>query len=306
MEIKEIRKEIYLMEDHISVVFIKTGEEKGILIDTGIDKSYGKKVGVELKKLKIRDLTIINSHSHGDHYGGNTYFQKEFSCIFYATEIEKAIIENPILEPIYLGSGAWPIKELRTKFLMGESVKVNKIIDPLMDKLIIDGISLEIIELPGHGFSQIGIGIQDVMYLADILYSKETLEKHKIPYLTDVKSCLMTLKKLKKTSYTFYIGAHLGIVHREELEKLVMYHENRINEIINFIYEITLEHKEIEFYKVMNFIMKKYNIKISGIGQYYLMNGTITSFVNYLHEKGEIEIFIKENKLGVKICNKKD
>ena len=58
-----------------------------------------------------------NTHSNADHDGGNTLLQNRLGCAVYATPMEKAVVEHPILEPSFL-YGGYPFKKLRKKFLM--------------------------------------------------------------------------------------------------------------------------------------------------------------------------------------------
>ena len=52
---------------------------------------------------------------------------------------------------------------------------------------------LKIINLPGHFFDMVGFRTgDDVVYLADCLSSKETLEKYQIGVLYDVENYLKT------------------------------------------------------------------------------------------------------------------
>ena len=56
----------------------------------------------------------------------------------------------------------------------------------------------EIIPLLGHFFDMIGIRTpEDVVYLADCLSSKETLDKYQIGFIYDVGAYIATLEKVK-------------------------------------------------------------------------------------------------------------
>lgn len=60
------------------------------------------------------------------------------------------------------------------------------------------------IELPGHFFDMVGFRIaDDVVYLADCLSSKETLDKYQISVLYDVVSYLSWLKDTGKLDVIF-------------------------------------------------------------------------------------------------------
>lgn len=52
-----------------------------ILIDSGISKSIAKDLDKALLRDHIEIVAIINTHCHGDHCGGNAYFQKKYPKI---------------------------------------------------------------------------------------------------------------------------------------------------------------------------------------------------------------------------------
>ena len=109
----------------------------------------------------------------------------------YAPGIECAFTRYPVLESAFL-YGGYPCKNLRHKFLMAQESDA----EPLTKAVLPAGISL--IGLPGHFFSMVGLRTpDDVVYLADCLSSKETLDKYPIGFVYDVAAYLDTLEKVK-------------------------------------------------------------------------------------------------------------
>ena len=80
----------------------------------------------------------------------------------------------PVLEPIGLYGGR-PFKELKNKFLMAQGSNVLPLTSDILPEY------MELLELPGHCFDMVGFRSEDgVVYLADCLSSKETLEKYQL------------------------------------------------------------------------------------------------------------------------------
>ena len=65
---------------------------------------------------------IINTHSNADHIGGNKVLAERWGCPVFGKGIEAVFTEYPLLESSFL-FGAYPPKELRNKFLMGQAAR---------------------------------------------------------------------------------------------------------------------------------------------------------------------------------------
>ena len=145
---------------------IRNGED-ALLVDTGLDKDNGRKTLRLLEEQGLRLKAIINTHSHADHFGGNAYLTRNTEAEVYAPSIESGIIQNPLLEPIYLFHGANPIRNLHNKFVLASPSPVDHVIEP--GKLSIIGLELEIhsgisrpnvpIILKGHSQTTFGGGV---------------------------------------------------------------------------------------------------------------------------------------------------
>ena len=117
---------------------------------------------------------ILNTHFNADHIGGNRYLQGQTGCKVYSGGIEAAFTKYPVLEPSFL-SGGYPCKDLRHKFLMAQESDVVDFSDESFPK------EIEVIPLPGHFFDMAGFRMPDgVVFLADCISSRETLDKYAI------------------------------------------------------------------------------------------------------------------------------
>src|SRR5581483_3651491 len=80
-------------------VYIKNNQ--AVLIDSGISKDSAKELDKTLLQMGVQVAAIINTHCHGDHCGGNAYFQQKYPKIqIFSTETERAFIEDPMMAPI--------------------------------------------------------------------------------------------------------------------------------------------------------------------------------------------------------------
>jgi glyoxylase-like metal-dependent hydrolase (beta-lactamase superfamily II) len=59
----------------------------------------------------------VVTHAHADHFGGVHHLIQQTGLKVYATRVEAAVMSGPILEPLYLFSGAQPPRELQHRLL---------------------------------------------------------------------------------------------------------------------------------------------------------------------------------------------
>ncbi|MFR6426498.1 MAG: hypothetical protein ACLUNO_14020 [Oscillospiraceae bacterium] len=75
----------------------------------------------------------------------------------------------------------------------------------------------------------------DVVYLADCLSSRETLEKYQIGFLYDVAAYLDTLEMVKTLSGRAFVPAHAAAT--EDIAPLAQYNIDKVLEIADIIAE---------------------------------------------------------------------
>lgn len=267
-------------------IYIKDNE--AVLIDTGIDEDYSRKVFNELNDKGIKISKVIITHSHGDHFGGTNLIKQRSGCEIYAPKIESSVMENPLLEPIYL-FGADPIDELKDKFFMAKPIQPDFVIA----NEYIDG--LKIIRLPGHSPELIGVLTPDnVLYASDSFFTAEIVDKYKIPYLFNVKDTLESLEFLKKSEYDYYVLAHGGLLKKEDAKISIDANINKINEIAHEIVQFLSEKSTIE--GVLRYLSEKHDLYVK-VGQYFLNLSIIKAYLSYLKKQNKITCFIEGKEL---------
>lgn len=237
MELIQVGKKTYYIKNPTNIGIYKIDEENIFIIDSGNDKDAGKKILkiIDEKGWKVRG--IINTHSNADHIGGNKIIQDRTKCKIFTYGIEKSFTENPILESSFL-YGGYPFKDLKNKFLFAKESNVENIENNLPQ-------GLEYINLKGHFFDMIGIKTSDnVYFLADSLFSKETIEKYHLFFIYDIKEYLNTLDILRTLNGNLYIPSHC--LATENINDLIELNKNKIYEILNRITEICKNEKTFE------------------------------------------------------------
>ena len=283
-ELKQVGKNTYYIESPAKIGIYVTEDSSVYLIDSGNDKEAAKKVKkiLEAKNWKLK--AILNTHSNADHIGGNQYLQNQTHCKIYAPAIEDAFTRHPILEPSFL-YGGYPCKDLRHKFLMAKESDATPITDPDFPK------EIEILPLPGHFMNMVGYKTKDeVIFLADCLSSKQTLDKYQISFIYDVESYLNTLKKVKGLQAKCFVPSHTNAC--EEISTLAEINIQKVYEIANTILAICQnETTEAELLKT---IFDTYDLTMN-FEQYVLVGSTIRSYLSWLKDTGKIDAFFQDN-----------
>jgi len=251
-------------------------------------------INQEKEKLKRNNFLIQITPAYVTMYcGGNKYIQEKTGAKIYAPEVESAIIQYPSLEPLYLFSGASPLKDLQNKFLMAQPSNVDYVIKKGERKLRFDEIELGIVPLPGHAPNQIGVEADEVLFCADSLFSEDVIKRHKIPFYADVDRTRETLRFLRDSRYNFYVPSHAE--PRESLTELVDANLEAIDGVEKYILESFHGRKTTE--QVLKDMCDHYQISMKGTQQYYLMNTVVMAYLSSLHRREKLKVEVSDNAL---------
>lgn len=261
--------------------------DKGVyLIDSGNDKEAGRKVRQILDKNGWALRAILCTHSHADHIGGCKYLQAQTGCKVYAPGIERDFTRHTLLEPALL-YGGFPPKALRHKFLMAQESDADELASAELPE------GFEIIPLPGHCFEMVGFRTPDnVVFLADCLSSRATLEKYRIGFIYDVQAYLDTLEKVKSLSGAFFVPAHAEAC--EDVSELAQYNIDTVNEIVGRIKSICTQ--PVNFEALLKRLFDEYALELS-FEQYALVGSTVKSYLAWLMDKGQLKAKCESNLL---------
>ncbi len=291
MELVKVGEKTYYIKNATNIGIFKFDDTNVYLIDTGNDKDAGKKILKIIDEQGWKVKGIINTHSNADHIGGNKVIQDRTNCTILAHNMEKAFTEFPILEPSFL-YGGYPFKDLRNKFLLAKESVVLPIENNLPN-------GLEYFFLKGHFFDMIGIKTSDnVYFLADSIFSEETIKKYHLFFVYDVREFLNTLDYLKTLNGKMYIPSHSEAT--SDISALIELNKHKIQEVMDKIYNICA--KEITFEEILKYIFDEYNL-IMNVNQYVLVGSTIKSYLAYLADENKVIYEFKDNKMIWKRIN---
>lgn len=291
MELVKVGERTYYIKNPTNIGIYKIDDENVYLIDTGNDKDAGKKILKIIDEQGWNVKGIVTTHSNADHIGGNKVIQDRTNCTILAHNIEKSFTEFPILESSFL-YGGYPFKDIRNKFLLAKESVVTTIENNLPD-------GLEHFSLKGHFFDMIGIKTSDnVYFLADSLFSEETITKYHLFFIYDIREYLNTLDYLSTLNGKLYIPSHCEAT--DDISTLIKLNRNKIQEISDKIYNICAN--ETTFEEILKYIFDEYNLTMNG-NQYVLVGSTIRSYLSYLSDENKLKYEFKDNKMLWKQAN---
>ncbi len=285
-ELNHIIGNSYYIQSPSKMGLVKLNDTDVYLIDSGNDKDAGRKVRQLLDANGWHLTAIYNTHSNADHIGGNRYLQGQTKCKIYAQGIECDITRHPVLEPAFL-YGGFPPKDLRHKFLMAQESDAKE----LTPGVLPEGFAL--LQLPGHFFHMVGFrSPDDVVYLADCLSSRETLDKYQIGFVYDVAAYLDTLEKVKTMQAAAFVPAHAEVT--EDIAPLAQYNIDKVLEIADHMVELCAE--PVIFEELLKKLFDDYGLTLT-FEQYVLVGSTVKSYLAWLKDTGRLTALFEDNRL---------
>lgn len=285
-ELNHITGNSYYIQSPSKMGLVKLSDTDVCLIDSGNDKDAGRKVRQLLDANGWHLTAIYNTHSNADHIGGNRYLQGQTKCKIYAQGIECDITRHPVLEPAFL-YGGFPPKDLRHKFLMAQESDAQELTPTVLPE------GFELLQLPGHFFHMVGFrSPDDVVYLADCLSSRETLDKYQIGFIYDVAAYLDTLEKVKTMQAAAFVPAHAQVT--EDIAPLAQYNIDKVHQIADHMVELCAE--PVIFEELLKKLFDDYGLTLT-FEQYVLVGSTVKSYLAWLKDTGHLTALFEDNRL---------
>ncbi len=285
-ELVQVSEKCYYINCPAKIGVYVADKDHVYLVDSGNDKDAGRKVRQILDQNGWHLTAILNTHSNADHIGGNKYLQGQTGCKVYSSGVEAAFTKYPVLEPSFL-YGGYPCKDLRHKFLMAQESSVTDFSDESFPKVI------EVIPLPGHFFDMVGFRMPDgVVFLADCISSKETLDKYAVSFIYDVGAYLETLDMVEGMEAAMFVPAHAEA--SADVKELVRCNRGQVQSIAEKILSICKE--PICFERILQELFKGYGLTMN-FEQYVLVGSTVRSYLSWLKDTGKLAAEFQDNML---------
>jgi len=320
MQLIELQENIWVIQGGANIGVI-AHEDHCLIIDSGMDKDTGQNILKQVKKLGLTPTALLITHAHADHFGGAHYLVKQTGLKVYATRVEASVMSSPILEPLYLFGGAQPPRELQHKFFLAKPCMADVILEG--NEQSVDQIPLDVISLPGHSTEQVGIVYGNILFVGDAFLTPEILDKHRIPFYTDIQEGLKTLSflktfvndattssaiapsqlsgsilKTKTTPFKLVVAGHGGINSTPDQFNLVIdYTVQRLESILEQVRNSLAHGEPRSTTDVLSSVAAAHGATITTLPQHALYNTTIQAALSALYAQGEIQPIFQDNYL---------
>lgn len=276
-----------IVTSSVHMPLYKINETEAILMDSGYASDWESILSV-LQKENLRITSVLVSHGHPDHIGNNVNLRKHFGAKIYASLFAAAVYANPmnLLSSISVNSSYRKLNHTRLGYYLPDVI-----MDWTVPTVTVDGVTFEVLQLPGHCAEQMGFVTPDgVAYIADLLLSRQMVHAISIPYCTCVELNLQSVEKLGDTNYDRYILAHGEIV--DDIQELVAVNRDNLLEKADFVEQL-VDSPVTKNDLVIRFLQqtgKDLNApkKVNGI------HYNISSLIGYLVDQGRLTEQVKD------------
>jgi glyoxylase-like metal-dependent hydrolase (beta-lactamase superfamily II) len=297
MELIQLNEQTWVIQGGANIGVIAY-EGRCLIIDSGIDKDTGQAILKQVKRLGLIPTALLITHAHADHFGGAHQLVKQTGLSVYATRVEASVMAGPILEPLYLFGGAQPPRELQHKFFLARPCLADVILAG--DEQVVDQIPLAVLSLPGHSTEQVGVAFGDTLFAGDAFLTPGILDKHRIPFYTDIATGLTTLAMLKQRVSSF---AHIVAGHGEiytspaQANGAIEYAIERLEDILEQTRAALATGEARQASEVLRAVAEAQGVEITSLSQHVLYTTTVQAALSALYAQGEIRPLVRDNYL---------
>ena len=271
----------------ICIPFYRITEEEWILLDCG--SHFEREHLMEyLREKRIRVRAVICSHAHFDHIENSRQLQETYGAQLVMTALDAGLVHDGLsLKACFYSHTVQDNEAVRPDMICSP----DRILMPDERQVQICGVSFEMLPLPGHAASHMGILTPDgVLYLADSVFSVRELEQEKLFYMLDWTRALETMKRIEGFHYKRYILAHQGVC--EEIGELAQENQRRLTGVLEEL--LALCDGEYTLEELARRLAQAKNSHVGSVEKARFMERLTRSMTEYWLERGALQIQLRD------------
>ena len=284
---EQLSDRVYMAPGGVNIGVIFGPDRGAILIDTGLNDSAARKVLRRLSELDRKVTSIITTHGHADHFGGNAFVVKRTGARVWAPAWDETVLRYPLFQPLVLFAGADPPDSLRGGFLLAAESPVDEIYEA--GPLEVDGVAMNAVSLAGHSGNQMGIVCDDVFFAADVVLPQRVLDRYKMPYLFSVRDHIRSLERAAGVEYQVAMPGHGAV--SEDLSGPISLNTELVDRVADLIVQICAN--SITPGDILAEVLTRLDANPSDAASFYLLHPTIYAYLTYLEEQGRLDHHIE-------------
>ncbi|MDZ7703827.1 MAG: MBL fold metallo-hydrolase [Trueperaceae bacterium] len=286
----QLSDRVYYLPGGVNMAIVRGEDDQAVLVDTGQDKEAGRTLRKACETLGLAPVAIVNTHAHADHYGGNNYLTRNLNLPVYAPPFEASIMRDPYFEPVYLYSGAKPLRELTSKWLLAKPSPVDHLLK--VGGLELAHTPLDILDTSGHAHVHYSVVVDDVLIAADALFGPSVLEKYPLPFGQDIGRQIESATLLAGTDVRVTLPGHgdpsddLGAL----IDVNVAAFKRAADTVADACDGATTD-------DVLRRSCDTLGIELTDLPRYHLNRCVVLGYLEYLRESGRVEVRLADNRL---------
>lgn len=286
----QLSDRVYYVPGGVNMAIVRSENDRAILVDTGQDKDAGRTLRKACEALGLTPVAIVNTHAHADHYGGNDYLTRNLDLPVYAPPFEASIMRDPYLEPVYLYSGAKPLRELTSKWLLATPSPVDHLLE--VGELKLAATPLTILDTSGHAHVHYSVVVDDVLIAADALFGQSVLEKYPLPFGQDIGRQIDSAVSLADQTVSVTLPGHGE--PSDDLQTLINLNVETFNRAAKTIAEVC---GGVSTDEVLRRSCDALGIELTDLPRYYLNRCVVLAYLEYLRGLEHVEVVLENNQL---------
>lgn len=209
------------------------------------------------------------------------------------------MMENPVIEPLYLFSGAAPIEELLHKFTLAPPCRIDHVVQidgPASQSVEIGPFKVDVVPLPGHSLNQLGLAVEKVFFCADAVFPAETLRKHRVIFCVDMDATMATLERLPQLPYEQFAPGHGPAYTAAEIGTICAANRERMEEVRAQVHG-ALEAGPQETAALVQHVADHFGLRLRTPTSYFLTRAPVLAALSSLETAGQVIAKMQSNQL---------